>query len=234
MDYVNILPPNQDNQPHSHMTFYQIFLPIASLIYFLQVFVIRSWLRWKQTGVNPFVFGKTDRAHDYMAGIYKIMVAGTWLSIILFSFFPIQYRKWLLPIDYLSGEGLQMAGLILLIISFIWIVIAQFQMAKSWRIGIDYAGEKTPLVNEGLFRYSRNPIFLGVILSYLGTFLVIPNALSFALALLTYYVIQIQVRMEEEFLETQHGSIYMNYKASTRRWLGEPARQQISKSRTKA
>lgn len=220
MDYVNILLPNQDIQSHSHMTFYQIFLPIASLIYFLQVFVIRSWLHWKQTGISPFVFGKSDRAHDYIAGIYKVMVAGTWLSILLFSFFPGQYREWLLPIDYLMLPGLRLMGLMMLITSFIWIVIAQFQMAKSWRIGIDYAGEKTPLVNEGLFRYSRNPIFLGILLSYLGTFLVIPNMLSFALAVLTYYVIQIQVRMEEEFLEAQHGSIYMNYKASTRRWLG--------------
>lgn len=199
------------------MNFYQIFLPIATLLYLLLVFVLRSVVLWKQTGVNPFVFGNTDQAHDYIGQVYKVMVLGTWVSIGLYSFFP-KYYYYLMPIDYLEIEGLKLSGLIILLVSFIWTSVAQYQMSKSWRIGIDY-NEKTELISHGLFRYSRNPIFLGVLISYLGTFLIIPNILSFSTMVVTYVTIQTQVRLEEEYLEGVQGEDYVEYKSNVRRWL---------------
>ncbi|MEP2026173.1 MAG: isoprenylcysteine carboxylmethyltransferase family protein [Reichenbachiella sp.] len=199
------------------MNFYQIFLPIATLLYLLLVFVLRSVILWKQTGVNPFVFGNTEKAHDYIGRVYKVMVLGTWISIGCFSFFPAQYL-YLMPMDYLEHEPLRLAGLFLLIISFLWTSVAQYQMSKSWRIGIDY-NEKTELIDNGLFNYSRNPIFLGVLVSYLGTFLIIPNVLSFSILLVTFVTIQTQVRLEEEYLEKVQGQSYLEYKAKVRRWI---------------
>ena len=166
--------------------------------------------------MNPFVFGKTEKAHDYIGRVYKVMVAGTWISIGFYSFFHHLYH-YLMPINYLEHESLRIAGLTLLVISFIWTSVAQYQMSRSWRIGIDYK-EKTELVCHGLFSYSRNPIFLGVIISYLGTFLIIPNVLSFAILLITFVVIQTQVRLEEEYLENIQGQEYLDYKTGVRRW----------------
>ena len=89
-------------------------------------------------------------------------------------------------------------------------------MSDSWRIGIDEIN-KTELITKGIFSISRNPIFLGMIVSVLGLFFVIPNALMFCLTITTYIVIQIQIRLEEEFLERQHTKNYINYKQKTRR-----------------
>lgn len=199
------------------MNFYQIFLPLSSVLYLLIVFVLRSVIHYRRTGINPFVFGSSDRAHDYLARVYKIMVAGTIVSIGIFSFFP-DYYALLFPIWYLEAESIRLIGIGLLILSFVWTSVAQYQMASSWRIGIDY-NEKTQIISKGLFRYSRNPVFLGVIISYFGTFLVIPNMLSFMLLILTYVVIQLQVRMEEEHLITLHGATYSSYKGKVKRWL---------------
>jgi len=199
------------------MTFYQIFLPIATLLYILLVFVLRSVIVWKQTGVNPFVFGSTDKAHDYIGRVYKLMVLLTWVSIGIFSFYPPWYQ-YLMPVQYLDIEWLRISGLLLLVVSFLWTSIAQYQMSKSWRIGIDYE-EKTDLISHGLFRYSRNPIFLGVLVSYLGTFLIIPNILSFSILLVTFVTIQTQVRLEEEYLDEVQGQDYIDYKSRVRRWL---------------
>ncbi len=198
------------------MNFYQIFLPIATLLYLLLVFVLRSVILWKQTGVNPFVFGNTEKAHDYIGRVYKVMVLFTWISIGYYSFFPNWYQ-YLMPIDYLEFEGLQITGLVLLIISFLWTSIAQYQMSSSWRIGIDY-NETTELISNGLFKYSRNPIFLGVLISYLGTFLIIPNILSFSILIVTFVTIQMQVRLEEEYLEAVQGQD-LDYKSKVLRWL---------------
>lgn len=199
------------------MSFYQIALPIFTIVYLLQVFVIQSWIQWKKTGIKPYVFGNTDSPHDYCGKMYRLMVVGTWVSIAFYSFFPDQYN-YLLPFWYLEFEWLQHLGAGLAIVSLVWIIIAQNQMAKSWRIGIDYS-ETTALKTNGLFNVSRNPIFLGVLISYLGTFLVIPNALSFTILLVTYVVIQIQVRLEEEYLKSSHGKVYSDYMDKVRRWL---------------
>ncbi|UPT65591.1 MAG: hypothetical protein M0D57_13735 [Sphingobacteriales bacterium JAD_PAG50586_3] len=56
-----------------------------------------------------------------------------------------------------------------------------------------------------------------MILSVMGMFLILPNALSLLLTVTTYFVIQVQIRLEEEFLEQQHGVKYLEYKKSTRR-----------------
>ena len=199
------------------MTFYQIALPIVTLVYFLQVFVVRSYIHYKQMGINPFVFSKGEGAHDYVGKVYKFMTLGIWISISFYSFFPSLY-KYLLPVWYLDYAWLQHVGASIVLVSFTWIIVAQFQMSKSWRIGIDYS-EKTELIKSGLFKYSRNPIFLGVIISYIGTFLIIPNALTFGIMVLTYVSIQLQVRMEEEYLQKMHGDRYEQYKNEVNRWV---------------
>jgi len=199
------------------MNFYQIFLPIAALIYFVAVFVVRSWVLWKQTGVNPFVFGKGDTAHDYIGRVLNFITLATWVSIIFYSFYPESYHL-LFPFSYLESDSIKMAGVMLLVLSILWISVAEYQMAASWRIGIDY-NETTELVSKGLFKISRNPVFLGVFISYIGMFLIMPNALSFAIMLLMVVSIQIQVRLEEAYLESVHEETYLKYKKKVRRWI---------------
>lgn len=198
------------------MNFYQIFLPVATLFYLLIVFVLRSFWLWRQTGTNAFVFGHSDKAHDYIGLVYKVLVVGTWFSIACFSFIP-KWYEYLLPIWYMENDHYKLVGAALLVFSFVFTSIAQYQMSGSWRIGIDYT-EKTKLIDHGLFRYSRNPVFLGVLVSYLGTFLIIPNILSFSMLLVTFVTIQIQVRLEEEYLQSIHGSEYHQYRLQVRRW----------------
>jgi protein-S-isoprenylcysteine O-methyltransferase Ste14 len=163
------------------------------------------------------MFSKSDGAHDYAGRVYKLMVVGTWISIAMFSFFD-SYYEYLLPIWYLDMEWLRISGVGLVLLAFVWIIVAQFQMKNSWRIGIDY-NDKTELIDSGLFQISRNPIFLGVIVSYIGTFLIIPNLLSFCIMVLTIVILQVQVRLEEEYLIKIHGDEYNVHKNKVRRWI---------------
>ena len=199
------------------MSFYQIAFPIGTLVYLLQVFVIKSIIQYKRTGVNPFVFGKSDSAHDYISKVYKAMIFGLWIAIALFSFFP-DYYKYVLPFWFMEYEMLQHIGAALVLISLVWVIISQNQMAKSWRIGINYE-EKTELVTNGVFKFSRNPVFLGILISYIGTFLIIPNAVTFTVLILTYVTLQFQIRLEEEYLVGSHGTNYEDYKKRVRRWI---------------
>jgi protein-S-isoprenylcysteine O-methyltransferase Ste14 len=84
-------------------------------------------------------------------------------------------------------------------------------MKESWRIGIDRE-IKTELITHGLFRFSRNPIFLGMTISLIGFFFVVPTVIVFAFLLIGSILMQIQIRLEEEYLLKQHGEIYQAYK----------------------
>jgi len=183
----------------------------------LVAFVIPTYRTYKQTGIKPITFGKNDNAHDYIGFIMKVLIVLLFVAVLTYSMSEKMY-SYLVPISYLQTQILTIIGLALIHIALVWISIAQFQMSNSWRIGIDEEN-KTKLVTDGVFLISRNPIFLGMIISVLGLFFIVPNALTFFLTITTYIIIQIQIRLEEEFLQKQHAQDYVNYKLKTKRLL---------------
>ena len=196
-------------------SFLKIYLPVYLLLYLAAAFILPSYRTWKQTGINPVTFGKKDTAHNYIGFVMKLLIVLLLTAVLLFSFSGKIYN-YLLPAYYLQNKTLCIIGLILIHIALLWIIIAQYQMSNSWRIGIDEVN-KTELVTSGVFSISRNPIFFGMIVTTWGLFLILPNAMTFFIAAATYFIIQIQIRLEEEFLERQHGSHYKTYKKTTRR-----------------
>ena len=91
-------------------------------------------------------------------------------------------------------------------------------MRESWRIGIDEEN-KTELITSGFFAFSRNPIFLGIMIANVGLFLVLPNAFTLLIISLSTISINTQIRLEEEFLTQEHGEQYISYKSKVNRWL---------------
>lgn len=193
----------------------RILLPTYILLYFGIAFVLKSVIVAKRIGKNPFVLPKDDSAYGLLGYYFKIILISMLLYVIAYAFFPEGYA-YFLPIAQLSNTTLQYIGLATLFISLVWTVIAQGHMKNSWRIGIDTV-TKTELVTTGLFSVSRNPIFFGMILTLLGLFLVTPNAVTALFLIVGYILIQVQIRLEEEFLIKEHGQHYLDYKQKVRR-----------------
>jgi len=190
---------------------------IYLIIYFLFVFVIRSFLLWKRTGVNPLTFNKADDAHGFNGKVFTVI---TFLELIVVGIYAFKndWYAYLLPFWYLEYPILIKIGWGLLILSLILVWIAQSQMANSWRIGIDEKN-KTKLVTSGMFSISRNPIFLGIMIANIGLFLVIPNAFTLLIVSLSMISINTQIRLEEEFLRREFGAEYKEYLKKIRRWI---------------
>jgi protein-S-isoprenylcysteine O-methyltransferase Ste14 len=106
----------------------------------------------------------------------------------------------------------------MLLLSLVIVWVAQSQMADSWRIGIDEEN-KTELVTNGLFRYSRNPIFLGIMVANIGLFSVLPNAFTMLIVALSTISVNTQIRLEEEYLKKTHKNFYLDYSKKVRRWI---------------
>lgn len=139
------------------------------------------------------------------------------LTVIIYAFMP-NFYPYLLPIILLENPAIQYIGIGLLLVSLGWTILAQIQMGNSWRIGIDEE-KKTELVRSGVFGISRNPIFFGMIVTLIGFFLATPNAFTLLTLVLGSVLIQIQVRLEEEFLTKTHGAEYEIFRKQVRRWL---------------
>lgn len=95
---------------------------------------------------------------------------------------------------------------------------AQVRMGTSWRVGIDEK-TKTPLVTSGLYRFVRNPTYLGLLLLNIGVWLIWPTWTVFLLNLLFYVFLEVQVRCEEDHLSSVHGEQYAQYRNRTKRYV---------------
>lgn len=76
------------------------------------------------------------------------------------------------------------------------------------------------LVTEGPYRFSRNPIYLGMALGYAGVAIAANSLWALLLLIPTLAVIRYGVIAREEvYLERRFGEQYRRYTASVRRWL---------------
>ena len=78
----------------------------------------------------------------------------------------------------------------------------------------------TALVTSGVYRYTRNPMYLGM-LTVLLAWAVYLSAPASLLAVVVFwlYIDRLQIRPEEEALVRLFGSTFTDYKSRVRRWL---------------
>ncbi|PSJ40333.1 isoprenylcysteine carboxylmethyltransferase family protein [Zobellella endophytica] len=80
--------------------------------------------------------------------------------------------------------------------------------------------EASQLVTGGLFRWSRNPIYLGDLLLLLAWALWLGSLLNLPwLVLFVVYMNRVQIAAEEQALSEKFGAAYLDYRARVRRWL---------------
>lgn len=190
---------------------------LAYFILFYAANIGRGWWMWKKTGVNPVVFGRTVSAHDLLGRIFKICSVLAALTMWVYLIGGRIYAC-LSPIVWLEHPRVAPLGAALMAAGFVLVMVGQSHMGPSWRVGVS-AVQNTALVLRGVYRYSRNPIYVGMILSMTGYVLIAPNAATFALWAVGMVTIPVQVRLEEEYLRQAHGAAYDDYRGRVRRWI---------------
>jgi protein-S-isoprenylcysteine O-methyltransferase Ste14 len=111
---------------------------------------------------------------------------------------------------------------ILLLIGGIIIIRTAFLSFKNHQTTISPLNltKTSSLVNTGIFKYTRNPMYLGMV------FILLSIALKFNLyggliviLLFFYFITKFQISPEEKAMENLFGQEFKNYKKKTRRWL---------------
>lgn len=78
----------------------------------------------------------------------------------------------------------------------------------------------TAMVTSGIYRFSRNPMYLGFLVVLTGWAMYLSNLLAFAfLPLFVLYINRFQIVPEERALCAKFSHVFTAYKCSVRRWL---------------
>ena len=144
---------------------------------------------------------------------------------------PLLYIAALLLAHFLDGRwplvelpptwhaGAQWLGLALIVAGFIHAASA-IALFVSSRTTIVPHHRSSALVTRGAYRWTRNPMYVGLTLAYLGVAAVLGSAWALPLLTVPLYVIHYHVMpMEERLLEDAFGEAYRQYKTRVRRWL---------------
>lgn len=199
------------------MTLYQFYMLIFLILYFGVIIGIRSIMLFNKTKINATKdFGKKEQTKR----AERIIQIALFLMLIIglnYVFIQSNY-KYFFPIKFLDLGWLKTIGFMIGILGLILTFIAQLQMKNSWRLGIDENGS-IELITSGLFSISRNPVYFGLGISFIGFFLITPNIGSLIFLILMYYGINQKINDEQKFLVNTFGEEYTNYKAKVKKWI---------------
>ncbi len=141
--------------------------------------------------------------------LVAVVAAGMWAvsRIAMNSHFTFSYMKW------------WSAGMVLLGICSAITGVLQFRMAGT-TVDPRVPGQSSNLVVSGVYRYSRNPMYLGFFLALCGWCLFLGNVVS-ALFLPAFiiYMNRYQIIPEERFMQEKFAKSYRQYKTQVRRWI---------------
>jgi protein-S-isoprenylcysteine O-methyltransferase Ste14 len=102
----------------------------------------------------------------------------------------------------------------------VYLAFQSVRLLISYNTTFKPSGNPSSLVTEYLYRYSRNPIYLGDLLIALGSATILSSLSAFIAPLIFFLVVNtIIIPFEENRLQKNFGSEYESYKKSVRRWL---------------
>jgi protein-S-isoprenylcysteine O-methyltransferase Ste14 len=125
------------------------------------------------------------------------------------------------PIDKVRSmeQGATIIGFIFVAIALLLVIISlrQFFVTKNSLITIRPAFS---LQTNGIYRFTRNPMYLGLANIYLAVTCFIGSWWNIILfPLLIIIVHEYIIKREERYLTRRFGQVYLNYKNRVRRWI---------------
>lgn len=115
-------------------------------------------------------------------------------------------------------DGLRIIGIVFGILAIIFFALATITMKDSWRVGIPE--EKTSLISTGIYKWSRNPAFVGFDLLYISICLMYFNLPLLLISVFAGTMLHLQILQEEKHMQNMFGKEYEEYKKHTLRYFG--------------
>lgn len=184
-------------------------LALAVLAIFYSIYLIKQWMQ-KRRGINTMQIGRRKDSN--------IHTVETLMSIATVGIIPAQLLSILFGWSHLSSNA-RFTGFCVGAMGDIIFLISVLCMKDSWRAGIPDR-DKTELVTDGIYSYSRNPAFLGFDFQYIGVLLMYCNLLTAMFTIYAIIMLHLQILQEERYLSSVFGKEYQEYRHKVFRYLG--------------
>ena len=193
---------SENNLPFKLMAIF--ILAVFYAIYFGKMII------QKKKGITTHQIGKRKEK--------KLHTVETLMSVATFSVVIIQ----LLSIFFdwnIMPSGARFTGFCIAGIGDIFFLISVVYMKDSWRAGIPEK-DKTKLVTDGIYKFSRNPAFVGFDFMYIGILLMFFNIGTLLFSLFSIVMLHLQILQEEKYMAKTFGEEYLEYKKKVFRYIG--------------
>ncbi|MFN3273574.1 MAG: methyltransferase family protein [Paracoccus sp. (in: a-proteobacteria)] len=195
---------------------------LAVLSGYLLLFLWGGTLAARAAGRPIWLFGRARGPDRWAARGFRAAFALPFLGALLWGIWPS-----LQELDpFRIEEGAMARGLTGIFLAGLGAMLAfaaQMSMGSSWRVGVAEGATGT-LVPGGLYRFSRNPTFMGQCLLLVGVALAVPAVPAILAPLLFFWAASTQVRSEEAELTRALGAEYRRYLETVPRWIGPDRR----------
>jgi protein-S-isoprenylcysteine O-methyltransferase Ste14 len=148
--------------------------------------------------INPALF-YTGKISGYAAWILFALSVVNLFDLSMIRFMPFRWASF-----FILGLGL------------LFTVFSMINLGKSTTLGLP--DKDTVLKIHGIYRISRNPMYVGFNLLTISSVLYIQNVFILLAGLYSICIYHFIILSEEKFLENRFGSRYLEYKAKVRRY----------------
>lgn len=125
----------------------------------------------------------------------------------------------LLPIKQLFFYPVNYLGIGAIALGIITIIFCAYLFKRNQTAIVPFQ-ESSYLIRESIFNYSRNPIYLGMIIFLIGVWIYLGSLTPIlVIPLFTWLIQELFIKKEERMLEDKFGEEYREYQATVRRWI---------------
>ena len=179
-------------------------IPLLAMLSIVAATLVRGIAIRRKTGDRPWAFASAKGVQRIAGSSFAFSVAALIAAAAL---------------ALASDTGWTITAAIIATVGAAIVVVAQVQMGRAWRVGVR-EGDAPLFISHGLFRYSRNPIFVGMMLVGLSAAMVSGTWWSWSALAVFIASCAVQVRIEEAHLEASFGQSYREFRSSVPRWVG--------------
>ena len=184
-------------------------LALLVLAVFYGIYLVKQ-RRQKRRGIQTMQIGRGKDTQTHMVE--------TMMGIATVGIIPAQLLSITFGWSHLSANA-QFTGFCIGMVGDLIFLISVLCMKDSWRAGIPDR-DRTELVTDGIYAFSRNPAFLGFDLQYIGVLLMFCNLLTAAFTVFAVSMLHLQILQEERYLTAAFGPEYLQYRRHVLRYLG--------------
>jgi protein-S-isoprenylcysteine O-methyltransferase Ste14 len=197
--------------------FFDWFL-LAALVWLLCLGIIRM-MALRARGIRVVVIERNRTvAQDLLDRVQVLSLLFLAYEVVAYAWpLPAQLVPPWLDTILVDTRGADVVGAIIVLTGIViyWLALRAF--GESWRLGID-RDKPGELVTDGIFTWSRNPVYLALDLFAIGVFFILGRLIFLILALANVGMFHLLIRREERSLMQVYGDAYHDYCARVGRY----------------